>query len=90
MQKDVRKQQWLVDEEAQSGAVMEFQVYGYPLETVTSFKYLVHLITAIYDYFPEVIVNLQKERNIWYCLSRNLGREGEDPRTLGCFYLTVI
>ena len=48
-------------------------------------KYLVCLITSTDDYLQSVIVNIQKMRNIWICLSRIFGWEGVHPSTSGCF-----
>ena len=66
------------------------QVYGRPLETVLSFKYLGPPITATYDDWPEVITNLKKAWNIWARLSKILGRMGADTRMLGVFQLTIV
>ena len=66
------------------------RAYDRPLERVLSFKYLGRLLTETKDYWPEVIVNLQKARNIWSQLDQILGREGADTRTLGNFLVTVV
>ena len=42
------------------GAAAAFQEYGRLLETVTELKYLGRFLTAMYDDWTEVIVNLQK------------------------------
>ena len=53
-----------------------FQAYGEPLENVTVFRYIVMVMTAIDDVWPEVLGNFQKARNIWGRLSRILSQEG--------------
>ena len=50
---------------------------------VTSFKYLVRLLTASDDYWPEVLGNLWKPRKIWAQLLKILGREGASLRVSG-------
>ena len=42
-----------------------FEAYGAPLENVTEFRYLVRVMTAVDDYWPVVIGNIQRERNSW-------------------------
>ena len=41
------------------------KAYGRTLETVTSFKYLGWVLTAGYDDWPVVVVNLKKARKSW-------------------------
>ena len=57
---------------------------------VTSFRYLGRLLDMTYDYFPSVIVNLQKAWRSWNCISRLMGREGADSHTPGQFYPTIV
>ena len=57
---------------------------------MTTFKYLRHLLNATDDDWIELLVNLQKARKIWSCLSSIFGREGADAIISGCFYLTVF
>ena len=51
-----------------------FQVYGIPLNLVTSFKYLGWIITESDGDWTEVVGNLQKARKSWAQLLRILGR----------------
>ena len=72
------------------GVPAAFRAYGWPLETLRSFKYPGRLLTVVEYYWPSVIVNLHNLRKIWYHLSRILGGEGADPRITGRFYLVVV
>ena len=85
-----RKRRQMAEEEVWVSAVIAFQVYGRPLETVSSFKYLGRLITAMDDDWMSVIVNLQNMRKSWSRLSRILRLEGVDYQTLGNLYLTIV
>ena len=42
---------------------VEFRAYGRPLVMVTEFKYLRQVLTALDDYFPEVMVDIRKVRS---------------------------
>ena len=64
---------------------MAFDIYGKQLQTVTSFKYLGRILTAVDDDCPEVAENLGKARKIWGRLKWILGREGADKRVSGNF-----
>ena len=44
------KHRWMAEEEKRVGEAL--QVYGYPLETVTSYKYLGRLLTATENDWP--------------------------------------
>ena len=50
----------MVVEEARAGTERDFSVYGRLITTMTSFKYLGHILTASYDDCPVVVGNLQK------------------------------
>ena len=50
-----------------------FRAYGWPLNLVTSLKYLGRILMASDDYLPEVVGNLRKARNTWARLSIILG-----------------
>ena len=56
-----------------------------PLNLVTSFKYLVRIMTELYDDWTAWLGNLCKAREIWERLSRILGREGDNPTVSGIF-----
>ena len=47
-------------------------------------------LTVTYYDFTEVIGNPQKARQRWACLSRVMGQEGTDVRTLGHLYLAIV
>ena len=67
-----------------------FEVYGKPLETLSTFKYLVRVMTAVDDNWPEVVGNLVKARKSWGTLLRVLSREGADKRVSGNFFKAVV
>ena len=79
-----------MEEEAQAGVETAFKAYGRPLEAVTSFKHLGRLLTATDNYWPPVIANIQKVNKSWSRLLSNLGWEGADTWTSGCFYLIIV
>ena len=66
-----------------------FEVYGEPLENVTSFIYLGHVLTAGDNDWVLVVGNLGKTRKSWGRLSRVLRREGAYPKVSGSFYKAV-
>ena len=79
----------MVEEEARVGAETAFSSYVHPLNTVEFFQYLGRILTMTYYDWPAVIGNIQKARRIWDCMLSILGREGEDARTPGRFYLAI-
>ena len=85
-----RKRRWLTEEELQESSERDFQAYVKPLENVTAFKYLVSLIIAGDDNWPEISGNLQKERKIWVWMSSILIREGVDLKVSGQFFKAVV
>ena len=50
------------------------QAYGDPLDLVSSFKYLVQVMTVSDDYCPEVVADLRKARCKWDQMLRILVR----------------
>ena len=60
-----------------------FEAYGAPLENMTTFKYLGHLLTVGDDGWPPVVGNLCTARKSWGQLFRILIREGADPKVSG-------
>ena len=56
----------------------DFEAYGAPLENMTTFKYLGHLLTAGDDGWPAVVGNLRKARKSWGQLFWILSQEGAD------------
>ena len=85
-----QKRWWISEEEDRSGAETAFGAYGHTLETVISFREIGRIHTTTDDDWTELIGNLQKVCQIWAHMLRVLGWEGEDERTLGCFYLAII
>ena len=66
------------------------KVYGKPLETVSRFKYLGRVMTAVDDNWPAVAVNKLKAWKSWGRLSRILSREEADKRVSGNFFKAVV
>ena len=56
---------------------------------VPFFRYLGRTLTAVDNDWPSVVTKLQNAHMLWAQLLRIPGREGEDARTSGCFYITA-
>ena len=84
------KRRRMAAEEMRESAARDFQACGMPLDTVTSFKYLGHILTASDGNWPAVVGNLRKARKSWDRLSRIPGREGYSPRVSGMFFKAVV
>ena len=67
-----------------------FQAYGRPIETVISFNYLGRVMKTLYNYWMEVVGNLQKARKGCPWLTRILGREGASLGVSGILCKTVL
>ena len=80
----------LVAEEEREGAATVLTAYGFPLAPLSSFKYLGRILSASDDYWPVVVQNLRQVCKKWVRLMWMLGREGEDARILGVFYVEVV
>ena len=85
-----RKRLRLVEEEARVGAATAISAYGIPLAPISSFKYIVRVLLAEYEDLAAVLHNLRRAQKKWARLTRVLGREGEDARTSGIFYVEVV
>ena len=57
---------------------------------VTSFRYLVRVISAADDDWPEVVRNMAKAREVWRMMTRILIKEGEEPRASGFLFKSVV
>ena len=68
----------------------DFEAYWKPLKTVSTFKYLVQVMTAGDDGWPEVAGNLVKAQKSWGRLGQVLIREGSDKRVSGNFFKAVV
>ena len=66
-----------------------FGGYGEPLEDVTTFRYLVRVLTVGDDDWLAVVDNLGKAQKSWGRLSLILIQEGEYPKVLGSFNKAV-
>ena len=69
---------------------MAFSVYGRPLVMVTSFEYLVWVISAAGDYLMAAVRNLARARAVRRRLMQLLIREGAAPRVSGFFFKAVV
>ena len=67
-----------------------FIAYGRPLDTVTSFRYLVRVISAADENWPAVIENLAKAWLVWRRMMRILSRERARPRVYGFFFKAIV
>ena len=67
------------------GAETALIMYVQTIDMVTSFQYLGQIRTTTDDDLPEVIINLQKMQQSRAHISRILGWERSDDRTLGRF-----
>ena len=67
-----------------------FQSYGRPLDMVSYFKYLGHILTDLDDNWLSVVGNLWKARNIWPRLLIIMGREGAINRLSGILFKAVV
>ena len=72
------------------GSATELASYTIPLVPVYSCKYLGRILSSEDDNCPEVIHNLIQARQKWEWLTQVLGREREDARKLGMFYVAVV
>ena len=72
-----RKRRRLAEEELRERSERAFQAFGEHLENVTTFRYLGRVMTAGDGYWPAVVGNLKKARNIWGRLLQILSWEGE-------------
>ena len=70
--------------------MLYFKANRYPLEMVSSFRYLERTLVEVDDYWTAVVSNLWKARKVWACMVRILWREGADVRKEGRFYLAVV
>ena len=73
-----------------AGAEMALTVYDHPFTMISSFKYLGRVLSVSDDNCPEVVSNTWKEWNKCARLSRVLGWEVTDARSLWNFYLEVV
>ena len=64
--------------------------YGTPLMAFYSFRYLGRTLSSSNDDWLEMEGNLRRARGKWGRLEKILGREGEDMRTVGRFYVEVV
>ena len=67
-----------------------FSSYGFPLELVTSFKYLWRVISVVGENCPAVVKNLEKAQTVWRRLTRILSREGLASRVYRFFLKAVF
>ena len=68
-----------------AGTERAIRSYGRLRTTVTAFKSLDRILTDLGNDWPPVVSNLCKSRKRWEYMSRILGIEGADTRTLGNF-----
>ena len=79
----------MVEDEVWKSVESAFQDYVIPLETVTSFKYLGRVLTAVGKDWSAVVENLRKAQKSCAWMTMILRREGAKPRVLGTFLKAV-
>ena len=87
-----RNRRRMAESELRESTERAFEAYGKPIEAVSSFKYLVRIMTAGDDDWPVVAGNLVKARKSWGRPARILSREGAgaDKRVSGTFIKAVV
>ena len=80
----------MAEEEERAVTSRFFSAYGIPLEMVTSFVYLVRVISAADDNWLEVVRNMAKARAVWRRMTRILRREGEESWVSVFFLKDVV
>ena len=84
------KRRQLVEEDLWESPERVFRAYGEPLEIVTSFKYLVRVMTVGDNNWPSVTVNLRKYWNSCSWMTRILVQKGAEPRVSDSFFKAVV
>ena len=84
-----RKRRRLAETEKRENSERAFRAYGQKMEAVTDFRYLGWLLTATDDDWLAVAGNIKKAQRSWRRMAKVLGREGEDPKVSGTFYIAV-
>ena len=85
-----RKRRRMAEAELRDSTEWSFEAYGKPLETVSTFKYLVRVMTAGDENWPAVAGNLVKAQKSWGRMSRIISQEGSDKRVSGNFFKAVV
>ena len=85
-----RKRRRLAEEELREITERDSEAYGAPLENLTAFKYIGHVMTAGDDDWHEVVDNLRKVRKSCGMLPRILSREGADTKVSGHFFKSGV
>jgi hypothetical protein len=67
-----------------------FYVGNVPLENVTEYKYLGRPLSADDTDHAAVSLNISKATRTWFGMYRILSSDGNDSRTMACFYLAVV
>ena len=80
----------MAEEELRDSSERAFQANGEPLETVTSFKYLGHVMTTGDDDWTTVAGNLRRYHKSWTHMNMILVEEGADPKISGLFFKAFV
>jgi hypothetical protein len=67
-----------------------FYIGNVPLENVTEYKYLGHLLSADDTNNATVSLNISKATQTWFRMYRILSSDGNDSMTMARFYLAVV
>jgi hypothetical protein len=67
-----------------------FYIGDVPLENVTEYKYLGHLLSADDTDNATVSLNISKATQTWFRMYCILSSDGNDSMTMACFHLAVV
>ena len=85
-----QKRRRLAAEQERQVITRAFRAYEFPLEMMTSSKYLGWEILATENDWSEVLRNLAQAKTVWSRMPRILSREVATPRVSGLFFKAVI
>ena len=80
----------MAEGEARGRTETAITAYGIFLTPVDSFIYIGRFLLVLYSDWTTVVLNLHREQQKWAQLSRVLGKEGTDARTVGRIYMAVV
>jgi hypothetical protein len=76
--------------QAMEATNLVFYIGNVPLENVTEYKYLGHLLSADDTDNAAVSFNISKATHTWFRMYRILSSDGADSKTMAHFYLAVF
>jgi exonuclease III len=85
-----RQRQRQAAEATRRASEIVFTIYGTPLPSVNTFKYLGRPIASNDDDWPALYRNITRARRKWGMIRRVLTREGASPMISGMFYKAIV